>query len=185
MKSIANIYKNTFVVILTAFIFSCVTTPKYASLAERPSNWAIPIVSEHLENCFKISEKLIRCAQPTKQGFTALEAMNVKTVINLRQFHSDESKLEHTTLKLIDMPLATLNVSDSQIKEILSEIENSDGPVVIHCWHGADRTGTVSAAYRISKQKWTNAQALEEMLYGSYGYHSMFSNLEDLVNGFK
>jgi len=39
-----------------------------------------------------------------------------------------------------------------------------DGPenVFVHCKLGCDRTGTVIAAYRISRQRWENAKALAE-----------------------
>ena len=35
-------------------------------------------------------------------------------------------------------------------------------PVFVHCQRGADRTGVVIAAYRISHEKWTDEQAITE-----------------------
>lgn len=178
-------YKQLVIFIIILTINGCVTSPKYQIANERPQEWASALVSPALENCHRLSDKLIRCAQPTKEGFAALEEIGVKTIINLRQFHSDEDKVKGTNLKLIEFPLATMAVSKDEVKEILEIIKQQTGPVVVHCWHGADRTGTVSAAYRISEQNWSNDKALEEMLYGGYGYHSIFSNLETLVEEYQ
>jgi protein tyrosine/serine phosphatase len=38
------------------------------------------------------------------------------------------------------------------------------GPVFVHCWRGADRTGSVIAAYRIDHDGWDNARALKEAM---------------------
>ena len=41
---------------------------------------------------------------------------------------------------------------------MLKDAEN--GPFLIHCQHGADRTGLMSAMYRILEQGWTPEDAL-------------------------
>jgi protein-tyrosine phosphatase len=65
--------------------------------------------------------------------------------------------------------------------EALRIIRVAAKPLVIHCWHGSDRTGIVCAAYRIVFQDWTPAAALDEMVNGGYGYHAMFANLPELI----
>jgi hypothetical protein len=42
--------------------------------------------------------------------------------------------------------------------------------------HGADRTGTMCALYRIAVQGWTKEEAVLEMTEGSFGFHSVFHN---------
>ena len=54
------------------------------------------------------------------------------------------------------------------------------GAVLVHCYHGADRTGIVIAFYRMIYQNWTPADAKAEMLQGGFGYHSVWKNLENL-----
>ena len=55
------------------------------------------------------------------------------------------------------------------------------GPVLMHCKHGADRTGLVSAMYRILYQNWTREQALDELVNGGYGYHSLWKNIPEYL----
>jgi protein tyrosine/serine phosphatase len=50
-------------------------------------------------------------------------------------------------------------------------------PVFVHCQHGADRTGTMCAIYRIAVQEWTKDEAIEEMTKGDFGFHGIFENL--------
>jgi protein tyrosine/serine phosphatase len=58
---------------------------------------------------------------------------------------------------------------------MLKKAEN--GPFLIHCQHGADRTGLMSAMYRVLEQGWTPEDALTELIDGGYGYHSMWKNI--------
>ena len=52
-----------------------------------------------------------------------------------------------------------------------------DGPFLVHCQHGADRTGLLIASYRIVIQGWSKEAALEELRSGGYGYHSIWRNI--------
>ena len=44
-------------------------------------------------------QRVLSGAQPTAEGFTELKKMGVKTVVNLRSFHSDRRKLRGTGLR--------------------------------------------------------------------------------------
>lgn len=50
-------------------------------------------------------------------------------------------------------------------------------PVLVHCQHGADRTGTMTAVYRIAVQGWSKEEAIREMRDGSFGFHGIWQNL--------
>ena len=52
---------------------------------------------------------------------------------------------------------------------------------MLHCHHGADRTGLVIAMYRIIYQGWTKDAALDELLHGGYGYHAMWKNIPSYI----
>ena len=50
-------------------------------------------------------------------------------------------------------------------------------PVFVHCSHGADRTGAMTAAYRVVVQGWDKEEAIREMIQGGFGYHTLWDNL--------
>lgn len=52
--------------------------------------------------------------------------------------------------------------------------------MVVHCWHGSDRTGAVIAAYRIVQQGWSQHDAIDEMINGGYGFHPIFQTSSSL-----
>ena len=54
-------------------------------------------------------------------------------------------------------------------------------PVFVHCLHGADRTGTMCAAYRVVVDGWTKQQAIDEMTKGGYGFHPVWANLPKFI----
>ena len=55
----------------------------------RPANWATPQDHPGLSNFYEVTTNLYRGAQPSAQGMKELKSMGVKTVLNLRSFHSD------------------------------------------------------------------------------------------------
>ena len=85
-------------------------------------------------------------------------------------------------VKLINHPLLTWRIKAPEIAQTLKLIRQhqQEGAVLIHCYHGADRTGIMVAMYRIIYQNWSIKDAKQEMLNGPYGYHSVWKNLEAL-----
>jgi protein tyrosine phosphatase len=55
-------------------------------------------------------------------------------------------------------------------------------PVLVHCQHGADRTGTMCALYRIAVQGWSKEEALREMQAGGFGFHGVWQDLVRFVD---
>jgi hypothetical protein len=72
----------------------------------------------------------------------------------------------------------TWSVGDEEVEAFLKvALDAERHPIFVHCQHGADRTGTMLAAYRIVVEGWDKETAIEEMTRGGYGYHSIWSNL--------
>src|SRR5689334_13434204 len=59
----------------------------------RPSSWARPLTAPGVRNFYQVTTNLYRGAQPTVEGMKQLKALGIKTVINLRAFHSDQDEV--------------------------------------------------------------------------------------------
>lgn len=122
-------------------------------------------------NFYKISDDLSRSEQPTRKQIQYLDKLGFKTIINLRLLHSDRDKLENTTLSEVWIKIRAGNISDEKMIEILKAIKQSPKPILIHCWHGSDRTGVAVAMYRMVFQNWSKPQAINELMKPEFGHH--------------
>lgn len=129
------------------------------------------LVAPHFENAYKVNDKLYRSEQPSKSGFTYLDSLGIGVALNLRNRVRDQRYAKNTTLDLKHIRINSWRMDYDDILEALSIIKNSTSPVLVHCKHGADRTGVVVASYRIAFEGWTKEQAIEEFLNEGYGYH--------------
>ena len=154
------------------------SAPIPAAAAVRPVQWAEPVEMEGVSNLHRISPTLYRSEQPTALGMKNLERLGIRTIINLRAFNDDKDEVKGTSLRTERVKILTWRIDDKHVIEVMRMLKNSEnGPFLIHCQHGADRTGLMSAMYRVLEQGWTPEDALTELIDGGYGYHSMWKNI--------
>jgi len=129
-------------------------------------------------NLHQVSDDLYRSAQPTAAGMTRLEAMGIKSVINLRAFHSDRDELRGTHLRYYHVAMTAWHPKEAEARAFLRIVSDPNNlPALVHCQHGADRTGALCAIYRICVQGWPAQQAIQEMTEGGFGFHEIWQNL--------
>ncbi|MDR0291495.1 MAG: tyrosine-protein phosphatase [Elusimicrobium sp.] len=144
---------------------------------------AIKIDAAGLPNFYKISDNFYRGAQPLKEGFEKLPDYGVKTIINLRAGHSDEKYLTGVPLNYKEIKINAWDLKEKHIKSFLDIIADpANLPVFIHCKHGADRTGAMTAVYRIVVEGWSKEDAVKEMTKGPFGFHAIWANLPKTIN---
>jgi protein tyrosine/serine phosphatase len=130
----------------------------------RPEKFARPIETPGLPNLHQVTPQLYRSAQPSLEGFRAAEKMGIRTVISLRDDAADDELTAGTKLKLIRIPMSLSSVEDAAIARILAALaKKEDGPFLVHCQLGADRTGAAIAMWRVTAQGWTRDDAIAEM----------------------
>lgn len=143
----------------------------------RPESWAAPVNSKILGNWHQLDQKVYRAAQPSRKGFEEAIKLGITNVINLRDYHSDTSETKGLRIKAFRVEMRAGNIKEKDLINALRIIKNSDGPILIHCWHGSDRTGLLCAMYRILFQNWTKEAATDELVNGGFGYHSYYKNI--------
>ncbi len=147
----------------------------------RKQEWSKPVVQSSVHNLYKVDNKLYRSAQPDSNGFKELYELGIRNDLNLRQYHGDAKYLKEVDIVEYRIPIRTSNKSYEELVEAVRFIVNAKEPVLVHCRHGSDRTGTTVAGYRIAVQNWDKENAIDEMMYGGYGHHEIFNNLRNLL----
>lgn len=145
--------------------------------------WAQKANIEGLHNAYKVDDNLYRSEQPGCIGMGAVQRQGIQTILNLRLIWNDKNKIQKTNLTGTQIPIRTGKISYEDLVKSLTAINHAKKPILIHCWHGSDRTGCVVAAYRIINNGWTKEQAIHELISGGFGFHQKwFPNIIDLIN---
>lgn len=174
-----NILTSIFWLMLTLTL----TSPAAADPGKRDKVWAQRVKLEGVTNLHKISDELFRSAQPTAAGMKNLKEIGIETVINLRSFNSDREEIGLTGLAYEHIYMKAWHPEEKEIVRFLQIVSNPKrSPILVHCQHGADRTGTMSAIYRIAIQGWTKKEAIREMTEGGFGFHSVWTNLPPWID---
>ncbi|MCC7705005.1 dual specificity protein phosphatase family protein [Janthinobacterium sp. GW460P] len=147
----------------------------------RNAEWAMPL--PQVSNLHQVTPVLYRSAKLDSADVARLQALGVKTVISLRSFHSDTQVLDGSGIRAVRIPVNTWAIRDKHVIETMRSIRAAEqqGPVLLHCLHGADRTGLMAAMYRMLYQGWPREKAIDELKNGGYGYHAVWRNIESYL----
>lgn len=126
------------------------------------------------ENYHQVSAELYRSSQPSAAQMQTLEQQGIKTVLSLRQWNDDDSEARGTGLILRRVAINAAVINDDVVVRALREIRFAQKPVLIHCWHGSDRTGLVVAMYRLVFENADKPVALAELRKPEHGYHENY-----------
>ncbi|GKX59333.1 dual specificity protein phosphatase family protein [Leminorella grimontii] len=165
-------FQRMTIIFLTLF-FSCsfLSVAGDVTNSENGPPSAKKINATTLENFYQIDDSLYRSGQPGEAQMKELERRGVKSVLNLRNFHTDDDEAKGTSLALYHVPMEAGRFTQEQVIEALRVVYLAPKPVLVHCWHGSDRTGLTVAMYRLVFQNWSKEAAIEELQRPEFGYH--------------
>ena len=141
------------------------------------------------KNFHKVNKNLYRSGQPDEDELESLHTFNgIRSVLNLRENNSDQDEIAavnkrwNHAITLYEIPLDTGKITEEDLYKILTVIRDAPKPLLIHCWHGSDRTGCAVAAYRIVFENWSVEDAISELMKPEYGHHkNIYTNIPELL----
>ena len=134
------------------FILAASTLAK--TLAPAPSV-DVPEPVASINNFEAIDATLWRGGAPGVDDYRALAAAGVTTVVDLRA--EDDLNVPEDLLADLGVELVAIPVRDGQtptgdqVRRFFDAVDDSDGVVYLHCGAGVGRTGTMAAAYTVSR----------------------------------
>src|SRR5262245_32595909 len=127
-----------------------------------------------IDNFGQINRRYYRGAQPQGRDYADLASLGVKMLINLTSDDADaneKSMAERMGMKYVQIPMTThKSPTAEQLTEFLALVNDpANQPVYVHCVGGRHRTGVMTAAYRMTQDGWTSAQAFAEVKKYKFG----------------
>jgi len=142
-----------------------------------------------IPNAGKITATLYRGAQPREVGLSELKVLGITTIVDLRgedreKIAWERKRAESLGLRFVHIPVDGWSPpTDEQVVQFLSLFRDNPGQkIFVHCHFGDDRTGVFTALYRMTLQKWSAEQAINEMYFfgfNGFWHPSMKSFIRD------
>jgi tyrosine-protein phosphatase SIW14 len=161
----------------------------YAGSSDPPSA-VVNVSTIRIDNFGQVNANYYRGAQPKDHDYADLAALGVKTVINLTSDDADASErafVERAGMRYVQIPMTTHERPKSaELTEFLNMVNDpAHQPVYVHCVGGRHRTGVMTAAYRMSHDRWTADQAFSEMKKYKFGADFLHSEFKDFIYGYQ
>lgn len=143
-----------------------------------------------IPNMGKVSEQLLRGAQPDMASLVELKKLGVTTIVDLREEsgrtrEEERRRAEALGMRFVSIPVGGFaNPTPAQVAQFFALLQQTPSEkVFVHCRFGHDRTGVFIAAYRIAVDHWSPNQALSEM--NAFGFsHTWHPGMMNYVRDF-
>jgi protein tyrosine phosphatase (PTP) superfamily phosphohydrolase (DUF442 family) len=133
----------------------------------------------------RLDENYVRGAQPLRGGLGVLGRLGVKTIVDLRSSYdyTDDVReaAEIAGLGYERVPMSVWNPpADEEANRFVSIVaDTTKGPFFVFCADGLNRTGEMTAIYRIAHDNWSVERALDEA--DQLGFNPYYYTLRSYV----
>jgi protein tyrosine phosphatase (PTP) superfamily phosphohydrolase (DUF442 family) len=140
-----------------------------------------------------VPRRVYRSAQPSASSLQRIvKERGIRTVVNLRgscsplPWYVDEARtVSELGISQEDLSFSAIHLpSASELRELIDVLDHAEYPILLHCRHGADRTGMASAIVLLLQDGVSFAQARRELgiryghlSFGKTGYLDRFFDL--------
>jgi protein tyrosine/serine phosphatase len=134
-------------------------------------------------------QRLYRSGQPTAaQLATVIKEYGIRTVLNLRNpaepdYVDDAPAARPYGVSVVSLPItSTWAMSDEHLSELRKVYGDPGGyPILVHCEEGHARTGVAVAIWRIERQGWDPAAAVDDMIASGYPVREKRPKMRELL----
>jgi protein tyrosine/serine phosphatase len=148
-----------------------------ASVASAPSTPAVAAEVKGIPRFHEIEPGFARGGQPNGDGYRFLRDHGYRTVISFRKNDDERRELARLGINYVEIPMhagpfSASTPTEEDLRRFFATVGDSvQRPVFIHCLHGKDRTGAMTALYRIQSCGWSNEEAVREMKERGFSGH--------------
>ena len=156
-----------------------------ATRAEKSLDEASGEVAATLPLFHRVDENYARGSLPVRGGIATLNRLGVKALVDLRSSydHTDDVKdaAEVAGLDYYWVPMSVWNPpTDDEANRFVSLVtDTTKGPFFIFCADGLNRSGEMTAIYRVVRSGWTVEKALDEA--DKLGFNPYYYTLRSYV----
>jgi protein tyrosine/serine phosphatase len=139
----------------------------------------------HIKHFGRVNASYYRGAEPNLQDYETLAALGIRTVVDLKHegIAAESANVQRFGMRFHSIPMSPGSAPSAEaVAKFLNIVTDpANEPVFVHCEGGHDRTGVLTAIYRMTHDGWTAERAFGEMK--RYGYKSTIGGgaLKDFV----
>jgi protein tyrosine/serine phosphatase len=130
----------------------------------------------------QVTQLIWRSGRPTEVSLQDLWNHGVRAIIDLENdpevIQAEMDLAKKMGFAFYSYPMDSFWApDDAKMTEIINILRTTQVPVLVHCYHGEDRTGLVIGLERVFLEKWPAVKAYDEMI--EKGFHQILLGLDE------
>ena len=151
------------------FVFFFLALPAFSAQAAQNTENAAAKLERAIFNFHQIEPGIYRSGRLHADTYPYLKQLGIKTAVNFidhkRESLEEKEGLASFGIDTVWIPWNGFDYpKDQDVEKFLSVMRDpARRPILIHCKRGAERTGIMTACWRVAEKGWSADQAFDEM----------------------